>query len=280
MAYDGARHEVVLFGGSTGQGDLADTWTWNGERWTLRSPAHSPSPRAYSEMAYDQLHHRVVLFGGRGPDSGPLTDTWLWDGIDWTQATPAFTPAPTIDEGMTFFSGTGTVLMYSGNFAGPTHLYSWDGSNWTDLQTTGGPPASAYQAGFSVDPRRPVVILLAYDVNQTTLQHWEFDGRAWTHRAIATPSKRSLVQTVADERDHTIVLFGGTGHNDTWTWDGARWTQQQPKHSPSVRSGTGPTPGMAYDGTRGEVVVFGGYDGKSGPLADTWTWNGRDWTSS
>src|SRR5215472_11054655 len=160
MAYDGADRYVLLFGGETTRlTRLGDTWTWDGHRWTQLHPAHSPSPRAWAEMAYDPRHHDVVLFGGIG-----LADTWTWNGSDWTRATPAFVPNSTQEEGMTFFSGTGTVLMYSGNFMGPNHVYSWDGANWADLPFAGGPPPSAFQGGFSVDPTRQVVVLLAYDV--------------------------------------------------------------------------------------------------------------------
>jgi hypothetical protein len=158
-------------------------------------------------------------------------------------------------------------------------VYSWDGRNWTDLPFTGGPPSSAFQGGFSIDPVRGVAVLLADDINQKTLQQWEFDGRTWTHRDIPTPPARSLVQAVTDERDHTIVMFGGVGFADTWTWDGTRWTQQLTRHSPSQRSSTGPMPSMAYDAGRREVVVFGGMPvaGPNVPLNDMWTWDGRDW---
>jgi hypothetical protein len=283
MAYDAAEREMVLFGGETaGLTFLADTWAWDGHRWAQLHPAHSPSARASAEMAYDPRHQQLVLFGGYGTLGFDLADTWLWSGDDWTQATPAFSPAHTQEQGMTYFAGTGTVLMFSGgnNIASnPAHVYSWDGANWTDLAFTGGPPSSAFQGGFSVDPKRQVVVFLADDINEPNLQQWEFDGRTWAHRAVATPPARSLVQTATDERTGTIVMFGGVGRNDTWTWDGDRWTQQYPLHSPSARSSTGPMPGLAYDAARGEVVVFGGVDYATGALLnDTWAWNGRDWT--
>jgi hypothetical protein len=285
MAYDGAEHRTLLFGGETlvnGSGTFfADTWSWNGERWDQLAPVHSPPARASAEMAYDPRHRQVVLFGGFGPTGSSLTDTWLWNGSDWMQAAPAFNPEPTHDEGITFFSGTGTVLMFSAATFGGNHVYSWDGANWTDLPFTGGPPSIEFQGGFSVDPRRQVVVLLADDVNSATLQQWEFDGRTWTHRDVATPPRRSLVQTATDERTDTIVMFGGLGRNDTWTWDGRQWTQRHPAHSPSVRTSTGPMPGMAYDAARGEVVVFGGIDFFTNvSLNDTWTWDGRDWSTS
>src|SRR5262245_8173028 len=64
-----------------------------------------------------------------------------------------------------------------------------------------------------------------------------------------------------------VVLFGGQTQdglrNDTWTWDGATWTQHTTAHAPSPRRYFG----MAYDAAHGQVVLFGGYS-----LNDTWTW--------
>ena len=46
---------------------------------------------------------------------------------------------------------------------------------------------------------------------------------------------------------------------------------------------TGPTPGpriehaMAYDRSRGRLVLVGGYGRGSAPLADPWEWDGWRW---
>jgi hypothetical protein len=67
---------------------------------------------------------------------------------------------------------------------------------------------------------------------------------------------------------------GGSGdHDDTWTWNGATWTQQHPATSPPARQAAA----MAYDAATGTVVLFGGF-GSSSLLGDTWTWNGTTWT--
>jgi Galactose oxidase, central domain len=292
MAYDGARGDAVLFGGEALSPATqirtfyTDTWTWDGSRWTLHAPAHSPSPRIGASMAYDPVRRQVVLFGGQGPDGSPQpTDTWLWDGSDWTRATPSLVPIGTYQEGMTFFPGTGTVLMHAVNlFGNSKHVYSWDGQDWTDLPFASGPPSTSFNSGMSVDPVRPVAILLVYDANQPSgNQQWEFDGRTWTHSAVATPPARAPVQLVGDPTTHTIVLFGGTcSHagcggtfdlNETWTWDGTAWTQQHPVHAPSPRSDSA----IAYDAAHGRVVVFGGDDDNGRMLNDTWTWDGADW---
>ena len=52
MAYDGATHSTVLFGGANNDKQyLADTWTWQGG-WHPTSPAASPSARV-TGIVYD-----------------------------------------------------------------------------------------------------------------------------------------------------------------------------------------------------------------------------------
>ena len=66
-------------------------------------------------------------------------------------------------------------------------------------------------------------------------------------------------------------MFGGLANGapltDTWTWDGAAWTQV---------GGASPPPradhAAAYDPIREEVIVFGGWDGVA--QGDTWAWTG------
>lgn len=57
---------------------------------------------------------------------------------------------------------------------------------------------------------------------------------------------------------------------------GMGWTQVSPATSPTARNfGT-----MAYDGTTGNVVLFGGHGNGSSPLVNTWLWNGTEWVSA
>jgi len=89
-----------------------------------------------------------------------------------------------------------------------------------------------------------------------------------------------------DAARQRVVLFGGFGvagglaidHNDTWEWDGITWTQRFPAHAPSPRGAVA----MTYDAARQRTVLFGG--GLGGYMmptfADTWEWDGVDWTQS
>ena len=72
---------AVLFGGWNNSA-LADTWVWDGSRWTEQSV---PGPSARSEAVMANLNGKPVLFGGAGAyPAGYLADTWVWDGV-WTK---------------------------------------------------------------------------------------------------------------------------------------------------------------------------------------------------
>lgn len=79
-----------------------------------------------------------------------------------------------------------------------------------------------------------------------------------------------------------MVLFGGVSGSrilgDAWEWDGNRW---------ALAATEGPAPrtlhGLAYDGARRRVVLFGGTSELSPDTpahGDTWEWDGTTWTRS
>ena len=85
------------------------------------------------------------------------------------------------------------------------------------------------------------------------------------------PAPRTDAATAYDGAHDLVVLFGGSGRggtvlNDTWTWDGTRWTRHGTPEAP--RAGHAGT--MAFDGASGRVVLFAG--------EGTWTWDGERWT--
>src|SRR5258706_16324454 len=68
MAYDGARQQIVMFGGAvvSGAGFIigSDTWLWDGQNWSTASPSTVRPPRDRPCMIYDPRIQNVAMFGG------------------------------------------------------------------------------------------------------------------------------------------------------------------------------------------------------------------------
>ena len=99
--------------------------------------------------------------------------------------------------------------------------------------------------------------------------------------STASPPLRREHSVVFDSARGRVVMFGGTnplqvGQSETWEWDGRAFYDVTPvTPSPTQRHGAS----LAYDSTRGVVVMFGGrlaglFDQK---LNDTWEWDGTRW---
>lgn len=125
-----------------------------------------------------------------------------------------------------------------------------------------------------------IVLIRAYlnNVYECDLAgHWTIKNQT------SFPSPRRGHLGVYDSERRQIMIFGGstgfyTYFNETWTWDGTRWTQLAPAHAPAARAGHA----IAYDSKRKCTLLFGGvyYDKDTGQqsFGDTWQWDGMDWT--
>jgi len=283
LAYDGATHSVVLFGGAIPSQLYGDTWIWRGG-WLRLSPATSPPARIGAAIAYDAAAGNVVLFGGTTSNVPPgstgttFNDTWTWDGTTWTQQFPPVSPsARTTTTVMTYDPVTQTVLLFGGaNSAGALgDTWTWNGitKTWTEQNPAGSP--SARSAPMAYDAALQRVVLFGGSGNGTALftDTWVWNGTTWTQQSPASaPSARSGASMAYDAGLGAVVLFGGAGNgmwqdslNDTWVWNGTTWTEIQPVTVPPNRYSFG----MDYDPVNKAVLMFGGYS--SGPArGDTW----------
>lgn len=106
----------------------------------------------------------------------------------------------------------------------------------------------------------------------------------WTQQSpVISPSARYRSQMAYDSRRNVVVLFSGnvctavtcSSPGDTWEWDGTNWTQLSPLVAPPGRYSSA----LAYDPTRQRIVLFGGRDNNlPKTYADTWEWDGTNWT--
>ncbi|HEX3630309.1 MAG TPA: kelch repeat-containing protein [Candidatus Dormibacteraeota bacterium] len=292
MAYDQPRHAVLLFGGLADQTLLDDTWTWNGSGWSQHQGlTQSPRARQRPSMAYDEANRNVVLFGGLTAD-GQQNDTWSWNGTAWQQLHPAHSPSAREGAGMTYDPSLKAVILYGGMndaTAKPSAInetWSWNGSDWSPLSPAQSPaggvrPRLAFLSGANVVARFGDCI----ESNDNGL--YTFDGQTWTaHQATGTwPPALCIPALAGDTGRNQLVLFGGLIGSaivtpppaDTWLYDGHAWTRATPAQSPPARSDAT----MVFDSDHHVMVLFGGQgliQGQTGPLNDTWTWDGNSWT--
>ncbi len=251
MAYDGARQETVMVGG-TGT-DRGSTWTWDGHDWTEHKTAGPYAPSG-TAMAYDELRQVVVLFGGQM--------TWEWDGVQWTIRSYSG-PPPRANYAMVYDSARGVTVLFGGRVGGFSYgdTWEWDGKVWT-LRNWGGPSPRGGHA-MTYDASRGVTVLfggfagsgLVYIRYKDT---WEWDGTGWVLRSKGGGQKARHYHAMAYDSIRRVTLqFGGIGDKgllgDTWEWDGTTWTLLS-EVGPPARINSA----MAYDSARAVTVLFGG----------------------
>lgn len=312
MAYDSARGKVLLFGGTsavTPYGDRNDTWEWDGATgiWTQRLPngdLNSPSARDDMAMAYDSTRGKVVLWGGW--NGSGTNDTWEWDGTlgTWTHVLAANGPTSTGEARLVYDPARQKIVMWGGSSDTiGRKIWEYDPAipSWSDRTPAGTLPCGVEDVGLAYDIARARTVLFAgvgtCGTNSYTNEVWEWTGNpaaapgTWTNRTVAgasVPSGRKDSALAYDPVRRKVVLYGGLTDNgvaggtitylsDTWEMDPdtGNWTQRAPASNPGARYGAG----MAFDTTRGTVILFGGTT-TLGFNGETWEWNGTagTWT--
>jgi hypothetical protein len=229
-------------------------------------------------MAYDPVSKKVVLFGGY--NGIYLNDTWTFDGTTWAHVTTSVAPPVRTNASMAFDSIAHVLVLFGGyngsQFLGDTWFWNGAKATWTQAHSVRSPKAVTGPMLFTDPVSGRVDVYGGFDGNfyqDTTFQRSGANWKQLNPAGIAYA--RSIAVCATDTATRTTVLFGGLADvnpNNTWTWDGTTWTQQNPSVQPSNRYGS---PG-AYDSRLKRVIVFGGGQG-GGDINDTWAWNGSEW---
>jgi hypothetical protein len=310
IAYDAFRHQVVLFGGSSGDPSqvLNETWTLRGRQWTERNPQTrpEPGPSDSGQMAYDDQSHNCLLVESHS-QAGPAA-TWTWDGTTWTRVADVPLGGTETFQALVSDPISGHVLLLSDvsppnslpRLGSPqldlfaTHTWTWDGRTWTlrhpaqpfpviPTQFAGSGPALA-SIGVATPGGLGRGVLAVLEAPDHTAHTWLWDGSTWSQQAAAaTPPHYPVGATMAeDAASRDVVLIGwGDGSGDpgaTWLWDGRRWRHAGP--APFVDFLYGGA-SVLLDGVSGHAIVIGDRTpgGQPNQFDVLWTWIGRGWLS-
>ena len=240
-------------------------------------------------MAYDEVNHQVILFGGLG-SNGLLADTWAWDGTAWQELHPSHSPSKRQDAGATYDLALRAIVLYGGvnqpaaQATTINETWSWSNGDWAQLSVpspAGGlRPRTAYLIGANLVER------FGDCSSKRDPGVYAFDGGSWGPRTTSgTPPPGLCLPSLAGNTiQRGVLLFGGDPGAgtpvpaDTYVYDGDVWHKPSPAQSPPARDDAA----MVFDPDQQVMVLFGGLglnQGQSGPLNDTWTWDGTNWTS-
>jgi hypothetical protein len=306
FVYDGAASNIVMSGGESGCGggqvtDFQDTWTWDGDFWTLQHPITVGPTVIDAPAGYDPATTDVVTVIGGGCTESTFHDDW--NGSNWSGAldnrgcdaqgndcqTEIF---PGLQGSIADDPQTGQFLFWS-----PQPANNWDsesppapgattwtfnGTSWTLLQPASQPTPAVGPELMAYDAAIGKVVLYG----EYTREMWTWDGSTWTELPadLGAPPARADSSLAYDAMLGKLVLFGGatvTGYtggpngwtgtdasplSDTWTWDRTGWKRLSLPTSPTPRYRAQ----MAYDARTGMIVLFGGSLNNSTDGDDTW----------
>ena len=258
LADDIATHEIVLFGGV---GDYANTWLWNGSKWTLAHPQVSPQGRFGASEAYDPQTKAVLLFGGRLEPGTPVDDTWAWNGTTWNELdTGAGGPQPGEGSDMAWDPALGemALLTRSGVISEPAQTWIWAGSHWNHPARAALPAGAAFSPMW-FDPVTHALLAVGCCVGpppdtgaaNTT---WKWSGATWTLLATATAPIDGSTMALDPAIDRLVLCAcdaSPTPRPALSMWEGTGWASLVAAPPPVV-GGTEIT-----DADRGELLLFG-----------------------
>lgn len=295
LAYDTYNMQLDLFGGYEKSTFFDDVWNLSAQDWVQAAMSGGPSARRNASLAFAPELHGSLLYGGTPTviDGLANNETWQWDGQDWQLRLTTSDPGARYGYAMVA-TNPGAVLV--GGQKAPADTWKWNESLPGWEQVAGATfSGTLFFAAAAYDMHRDRVVLVGgatgsnADVACSTLSPldvgttdaaYEFDGQTWTQIASGPPA-RARAAIAYDATHRQTVVFGGCAEDgtrlgDTWTWDGAQWTQLSTTAlAPSPREGAA----MTYDGTRGVVILNGGND-KVTALDDTWLWDGTQWIAA
>ena len=236
---------------------------------------------------------RVVLVGGAGdPKEGDRDKVWSWSGTQWELMTDAGPPGR-VNAGAAYDAGRGKAVVAGGS------RKAMDGAAWEVVGDSWEEDRGGWKRIDDIAPRdhqslvednRGGVLMYggipAARSGPWPTDTWELQGGIWKRVSTEGPPGRGRAALAYDSKRRRVVLFGGvsappgpnqpqTFFNDTWIWDGARWSQESADGGPRGRYAHG----MVFDERAGVVLLYGGSAAhRDAPLSDMWQWDGERWT--
>jgi hypothetical protein len=240
-------------------------------------------PRTFPELyefgyAYDRSNDQIVVFGGRRI-SGNQTrlQTLLYDGTEWVDPDPATFVSARRNMDLVYDRANENVVMFGGLRADSVRLdetWIWDGTDWTQANPANS-PSPRYDYHMFWDGANSRVLLYGGDTAEGFVNElWAWDGTNWTELTLTNGpgnASRELdhADIVYDEANNRAILYN-EWQLQTWSLDTTTltWSEIDTSANPNIGWGIQ----LAYDASRGEIVMAGGAN-----VGGTWVFDNNDW---
>jgi hypothetical protein len=270
MAFDVARHVVVLYGGyDASRNILQDTWEFDGVTWVQKMASGGPASQPDAAMTYDVDRHMLVFLG---TDSS----TWTWNGVKWTMLQTANRPQDRYQAAMAYDSARHVTVLASGRGCVPQDLcdtWTFNGSDWS--QASSSAPGTYGGTSMAFDSSRARMVM-KNDSGRT----YEWDGATWANvTGDPDPAVGPFSTLTYDGQRRTLVLVGLGGYPTstsdpvvTWEGVGAPLAATSPGTGSVVRyvfsaEPIAPTGSIPDGQTRTDTLTALDNNGKPVPLA-------------
>lgn len=305
------------------------------QTWTQLSPTGGPpSVRRWHTAVLNPNNNRMIVFGGSNatqlffvpPSIALLNDVWVLSNADGTEvSTPTWTqlsttggsPSKRAVHTAVYDPNNNMMIVFAGNpnFGGLSGLVNdvWVLSNadgteastptWTQLTTTGGPPAARWQHTSVYDSTNSLMIVFAGSIGSSghplLNDVWVLSNANGTE--ASTPTWTQLTTTggtsilgrhahtaVYDEANNLMTIFGGQNSsgllNDSWVLSNANGTEASTPTWTQL-STTGGPPGArvtkaVYDPTSNRMTLFAGLVSGVDPVNDVWVLSNANGTEA
>jgi hypothetical protein len=295
---------VIVFGGATGATVSPfysnSTFTRCNGTWsaTDTTSGATPTSRAYSSMSYAPGTGKVYLFGGYTDLTGVTNDLFELNGSVWSQVPTTGTwPSARFLAGAGH-DGTNLVVFGgvdgSGNNLGDTWI--WNGSSWS-----AGPPMAGHYGFATAQVGNSIYAVGGYNGSIVTKIVQRYSGGSWNTNVdpadapIPTTSAGAISNCIdpstCDNFVHmqprylgwagatpggNVVTGGGvfsdgvtdTYLNDAWLIRDASTAPGWLRIPTNLQMAMGPRESgvTAYDTTRNEMLLFGGFSNPTGAM--------------
>jgi hypothetical protein len=259
---------VLAWSPGYAQDDLPFSGGSDGADGPLTFPVH-PTSRELPALGYDEANGKLVLFGGSLFGTGyPQTWTTSDPSMGWELIQTDTVVPNKWGAAMAWDATNSNLLMFGGS--GTDDMWTWDGSDWTEVDVTPKPPARSNHS-LVADPATGDIYLYGGRLaatNSDSNDLWVWNGTSWSQLnqpGTTTNHVRFYTPAVWDASDSTLYVYN-SAYNQTFKFESGDWIQLAT--GPSIQLGLGCT--FVYNPATESSILFGG-DRNAGE-----TWELRD----